>query len=110
MQRALPILAAIGAVLGAQPALAESRAVTYDDLDLSTRQGQKTLAMRVDRAAKEVCGIDAVTTGTRVPAPEARKCMRQAKQQIERKLAALRERQTPGGKPAHSPVAAKIVP
>lgn len=110
MQRMLPIFATIGAVLAVQPAIAESRAVTYDDLDLSTRQGQKTLAMRIDRAAREVCGVDAVITGTRVPPPEARECVRQAKRQIEHKLAAVLDRQTGGGKPAHSPVAAKIVP
>lgn len=106
----LVFAAAAGALLAAQPAIAQSQAVTYADLDLSTPQGQKKLEQRIDRAAKEVCGINAPTTATRLPPPEAYQCVKQAKQQIQQKLAAVTDRQKAGGKSANSPAGANIVP
>ncbi|HEX7711665.1 MAG TPA: UrcA family protein [Sphingomonadaceae bacterium] len=110
--RLMPLIfaAAAGALLAAQPAIAESLAVPYDDLDLSTPQGQKKLEQRIDKAAKQVCGVNSAVTGTRLPSPEAHECVKQAKQEIGRKLAALFDRQKAGGQPAHSPAGANTVP
>jgi UrcA family protein len=106
----LILAAAAGVLLASGPAIAESIAVPYNDLDLSTAQGQKQLEQRIDKAAKQVCGVNAAVTGTRLPPPDAYRCVKQAKQQIERKLAALLDRQKAGGQSAHSPAGAHTVP
>jgi UrcA family protein len=91
------IAAAVATPLAAQPAIAESVAVTYQDLDLSTSQGQETLKHRIDEAAKEVCGFDEITTGTRIHSREARECIKTAKRQIQKKLAAIFDKDRGGG-------------
>jgi UrcA family protein len=112
MRRILPMIAiAAGALLAAQPALAESVKVAYDDLDLSTPKGQKELKERIDAAAKKICGIDDVRTGTRLPSSDSRTCLRDTKQQIQHQLAAVLDQyKAGGGKPANSPAGANSVP
>jgi UrcA family protein len=82
---------ALSAPLVAADAEAESDAVRvqYDDLDLSTAAGRKELDQRVDKAARKVCGMDENNVGTRVPRKEARECYRDARQQLEARLAGL---------------------
>lgn len=63
--------------------------VQYDDLDLSTAGGRKELDQRVDKAARKVCGMDENNVGTRVPRKESRECYREARQQLEARLAAV---------------------
>ena len=91
------VAAAMAALVAAQPASAESVAVAYDDLDLSTAQGQETLEHRIDKAAKEVCGFNEVTIGTRIHSREAKECIKSAKLQIQEKLAALFDKDKRGG-------------
>lgn len=88
---------AAGAVLAGTPAVAENVAIQHRDLDLSTAQGQKVLEQRIDRAAREVCGLDAVRTGTRVQSSEAKRCYAQAKAQAKKSLAALVSERQLGG-------------
>ena len=83
------IAAALGGSLIAQPALAESVSVQYKDLDLSTTAGQKQLNNRIDTAARKVCGFSQRTTGTRIADQEARTCVADAKQKLEKHVAAL---------------------
>jgi len=46
------------ALTASQPAFAETRLVTYADLDLTTQAGNAKLDQRLKRAAKKVCGLD----------------------------------------------------
>lgn len=98
MRRISPVIAAaVGALFVAQPAIAESVVVTYNDLDLSTAHGQRELQHRIDKAARKVCGMDQVTTGTRIQSSQAKKCLKDTKQQIEQKLAAVIDKSKDGG-------------
>lgn len=92
--RTLTLAIAAMISLGTTPALANGDAarsveVAYHDLDLTTAKGQKTLDRRVDRAAREVCGLTDVATGTRLPANGAHACYREAKDKIGARVAAL---------------------
>lgn len=63
--------------------------VSYADLDLSTKAGQRTLDTRIDAAAKKFCGVGEQTTGTRLRSPMATKCYREAKRLATQELAAI---------------------
>lgn len=71
--------------------------VRYHDLDLSTEAGQKELDRRLDKAARQVCGMNAATTGSRVASRDARDCYRQARTTLDRQFAAVVNRETRGG-------------
>ena len=82
--------AALGAM--ALPAFAADSAkgqvaVNYRDLDLSTAEGAKELDRRLHKAAKDVCGMNATTTGTRMPSSEARACYKETLQQLQSRFA-----------------------
>lgn len=65
------------AVSVSQPALADTRLVTYSDLDLSTKEGTVQLDARLRKAAREVCGFK----GQVLPLSElesARQCYNQS--------------------------------
>ena len=91
------IAAAVGALLALQPAYAESIAVPYRDLDLTTDKGRKELDYRVDHAAKKVCGLDEQMTGSRIASPESRDCYADARKQIEKKLATIIDHKAAAG-------------
>ncbi|QIG54192.1 UrcA family protein [Altererythrobacter sp. BO-6] len=86
--------AALSAAIAAGPATAEetqgnSKTVTYSDLDLSTKQGQKELEVRFARAAREVCEADAKRTGTRMMSTEVRRCLAEAKKSTKAAMARI---------------------
>lgn len=111
MRLILPMIAiAAGALAVAPPALAASVKVSYNDLDLSTPQGQKELQNRITEAAKKVCGVYDVRTGTRLPSSDANACVRETRDQIAQQLAAVVDQHKAGGKPANSPAGANTVP
>jgi len=89
--------AAIGLALTAAPAFAAPVSVQYSDLDLATATGQKTLDRRLDSAAREVCGYDRITTGSRLRSTEAATCYKQTKAQMKEKVAALVSNANLGG-------------
>jgi UrcA family protein len=95
--RPLILATAAAAALAATPALADSVTVQYDDLNLSNAQDQATLRSRIETAAREVCGIGEVRTGTRIRSAAARKCYQSALADINRQFAGLLERQHEGG-------------
>lgn len=100
--RTYALVLALAAVPFAVPAAAASTvvsqvAVQYKDLDLTTEAGQKTLDSRLDRAAREVCGMNESVTGSRVPAKNTRDCYRQSRTQMAKQLAALIDRPLLGG-------------
>ncbi|MFB0611220.1 UrcA family protein [Aurantiacibacter poecillastricola] len=81
----------------ATPALATNElptaTVRYNDLDLSTQQGQDALERRLHNAAREVCGIDPRTTGFALPTAESRKCYSETIKSFEREIALRAEQQ-----------------
>jgi len=89
--------AALATVATATPVLAADVTVTYKDLDLKTPAGQQALTRRLDRAAREACGIDAIATGTRVRSSEAQTCYDQAKARNKAAFASLVDDQHLGG-------------
>jgi len=89
--------AAAGLALITTSAFAESVSVSYRDLDLSTAEGREMLETRLDRAAKEVCGIDEVRTGTRIRSRSAGECYENAKTQLSERVAMLVAKEKKGG-------------
>lgn len=71
--------------------------VSFAGLDLDTPEGQKMLDSRIDRAAKIVCGVDAVRTGTRIKSAEARECYDKARASAKRQVASIMEDERLGG-------------
>mgnify|MGYP001103103150 CR=1 FL=1 len=63
--------------------------ISYTDLDLSTEDGRATLDQRIDRAARQVCELDRVQTGSRLRNREARACYEQAKSSFEERFAGI---------------------
>lgn len=96
MKSAFFALVAAGSTLAlmgaAAPALAKSSAdmvVKYSDLNLNSPSGQKTLERRIDKAAREFCGMGRKSTGTRIPASQDTDCYRQAKALATQQMAKL---------------------
>ena len=77
----------IAAPLAAQTQPAESVAVKYSDLDLSTEKGQAKLDRRINAAAREVCKTDAVRTGTRMRSNDRTQCLETARASVRAQLA-----------------------
>jgi UrcA family protein len=95
--RPLILAAAAFGTMAATPALAESIAVEYGDLDLATEHGQQVLERRIDIAARQTCGLDAVKTGRVSPSTAARKCYKAARAELDRKFAMVVEQASNGG-------------
>ena len=83
MKTPLIALAATATLMAGAPAYAEEKGddmvVVYDDLDLGTDAGQKTLNQRIDAAAKKFCGVGDVQTGTRLTSKGSSKCFKEAR-------------------------------
>ena len=97
MKKTLISLAAIGALTATTPAFADNIAIEYRDLNLSTVEGQEALERRIDRAAREVCGIDDSMTGTRIRSSRSRECFAKVKKQASQQIAAILNEERLGG-------------
>lgn len=104
MKSAIIALAAIGSTLAATgaaaPALAntnETMVIEYSDLNLGTAEGQEVLERRIDQAARDICGVDDVRTGTRIRSTDSKKCYREAKAGATKQFAAMIRDQRLGG-------------
>ena len=75
----------------------QSVTVRFADLDLSSAAGQQKLERRIERAARQVCALDEVTTGTRVPSGEASACYRQALRNVHSSVASAVAANRPAG-------------
>ena len=64
-----------------------SVAVRFADLDLGTPDGQQQLDRRIARAARQVCALDDIATGTRIRSSEADACYRQALRNVRTSVA-----------------------
>jgi UrcA family protein len=87
------------AVLGAAatPAVAESLSIPYQDLNLASAKGQKTLDHRIESAARDFCGMNQTTTGSRIVSSESRQCYAETKKQAQKQFAAIVDRHRLGG-------------
>ena len=90
---ALALAPALSAAEGDQ----RSAKVSYIDLDLATPEGVAELDRRIDSAAREICAVDGVTTGTRIRSRGARECYETAKNQLDRHFAQIKRETNLGG-------------
>lgn len=86
--------AVLGLAVTAAPAFAgpvehQSKTVSTAGLDLATPEGQKLLDQRIERVAREVCGISDSRTGTRMRSVRARKCLTEARASAKRQVASM---------------------
>lgn len=75
MNKAFAAIAALGLFATSAPAVAQEGAdvtVTYDDLDLDSAKGQKELDRRIEKAARQVCGLDRQRTRYDTRSPDYR--------------------------------------
>jgi UrcA family protein len=96
MRQYLIALSALTVVAGA-PAAAQDFAVKYSDLNLQSAKGQKELERRIDKAAREYCGLDAPRSGTRMHSQGTRDCYRDARAAARQEMAALLDKSQLGG-------------
>lgn len=98
MRNSLKALALVGiasAAFALAPALSAAETdhrttgVVYSDLDLKSETGRAELEQRIDRAAKQVCGIGESTVGTRIRSRDARECYAQAKRELDEHFAEI---------------------
>jgi UrcA family protein len=95
------ICAPVAAIAG--PSSADSNSdvprmlVEHSDLNLATKKGVERLEMRIEAAARKVCGADRISTGTRVVRSETRRCVANAKASATEQFAAVVEQQSKGG-------------
>ena len=97
MKTTLATLAAASLALSATAATANEVSVTYQDLDLASAAGQKTLDKRIDHAARTVCGLKLEGKRTVRQESEARSCFASAKARAGEQYAAAADATTLGG-------------
>ncbi|QIQ87455.1 UrcA family protein [Erythrobacter sp.] len=95
--------AAFGLAVTATPAFAggieerNTMQVSLAGLDLDTPEGQEMLDQRIERAARDVCQLDRMRTGTRLQSNAAKECYAKAKASAKQQVAAMLENQRRGG-------------
>ena len=94
--------ASLGLVFTASPALAgpaelPTQHVSIAGLDLATPEGQRMLDQRINRAAREVCQVDNIPTGTLIRSQAAQECLTKARASAQQQVAAIVEDQRRGG-------------
>lgn len=98
--------ASLGLAFGTAPAFAADDGthvpeaqLSYDDLDLSTIDGQRELDRRIDKLAKTMCGANKRVTGTRIRenSRAISECVEAARASAKQQMAAIIEDQRRGG-------------
>lgn len=94
--------ASLGLAFTATPALAgpaelPTQKVSIAGIDLATPEGQAMLDQRIERAAREVCGVDEVRTGTLIRSNESTECLAKARASAQQQVASIVEDQRRGG-------------
>jgi UrcA family protein len=92
---------ALAAAFVAAPVAAKDEAPTigvrYGDLDLTSAAGQRQLDLRLERAARDVCGLDEKRVGSLLPSLHSRDCYREARRDLDQQYALLLSRKSAGG-------------
>jgi UrcA family protein len=94
---ALALAAAVAAAPVAATDEAPTIGVRYGDLDLTSAAGQRQLDIRLERAAREVCGLDEKVVGSHLRSKHSRECYREARRELDQQYAQLVSRKTAGG-------------
>ena len=94
--------ATVAMAFTASPALAgvgdaPSQSVAYADLNLGTPEGQERLEQRIDAAAKSVCRVNEVRTGTRIRSPHIGACVANARASAKKQVSAMMSETQYGG-------------
>jgi len=94
--------ATLSLAVSASPALAgpddlPTQTISTAGLDLNTPEGQRMLDQRIERAARSVCQVDDVPTGSRIRSMAARECLAKARASAQRQMASIVENQRRGG-------------
>ena len=102
MTKTITMAAMCSLALIATPAAAGSpevqkMSVEYGDLDLNSPQGLATLNSRIDKAARKVCRINDIETGTRIRSSNAKKCYEAAVHSAAASVAAIKQKEWRGG-------------
>jgi UrcA family protein len=71
--------------------------VSYNDLDLATAAGQRTLDKRIEKAVREVCRSTGLRTGTRIMDDNAHDCLARARAEARQQVALLTSDTQRGG-------------
>ncbi|UAB78452.1 UrcA family protein [Erythrobacter sp. SCSIO 43205] len=74
-----------------------SQSVRYADLNLATPEGQARLDQRIDAAAKSVCRVNEVRTGTRIRSPHVNDCLASARASAKKQVSAMMAETQRGG-------------
>jgi UrcA family protein len=90
MKTRTAILAAVLSAALATPALAEApnASIRTSDLNLATAQGQEQLDRRIDAAARAMCGISDIRTGTILQGNKQKQCFEHARVTARQQVAA----------------------
>lgn len=102
MTKTIALAAVCSLGLIASPALAakpetQSMSVEYADLNLSSPEGLAKLDRRIDKAARKVCRMDEIQTGTRVRSANAQRCYEAAINSAKSQMAAKMQKEWRGG-------------
>lgn len=103
MKLSILAAAAIGCAVAAVPAHARdtveiaSAVVAVDDYDLTSPTGLADLNRKIERTAREVCGLDEINRGRHFAAGPARQCYRDAMAKAERRVAEIVRQERLGG-------------
>jgi len=98
----LAIAAALSLTLGSAfatvaPAYARDVTVSYADLNLETEAGRNVLERRLEKAAQDVCEVDARASGSRFAPRAETECLAKARSLATEQVAQILERQALGG-------------
>ena len=74
-----------------------SQSVRHADLNLGTPEGQERLERRIEAAAKSVCRVNEVRTGTRIRSPEVGSCVANARASAQKQVSAMMAETRRGG-------------
>jgi UrcA family protein len=85
------------AVVAASPVVARDFTVNYADLNLKSEQGQRALERRIDKAARDYCGVGVGQTGSRVISHSTRQCYQDARNAARQQIGELVEQSQLGG-------------
>lgn len=97
MRKLIAAMAIVAGTLSSTSAFAEQVTVTLEDLNLSSEEGRIVLERRIDRAARQVCGMDEIITGTRITPQDRQRCYLASKASTREQLAVLLDRRAPRG-------------
>ena len=97
MRNPLIALAAVAALVGTPALAAESKTISYRDLDLSSASGRQELDRRISAAARSLCDSSAIETGTLLRSRKAQSCYKEASAAARAAIAAQVKEDRLGG-------------